>query len=374
LPLRILIVCPAPPGSRHGNRVTALRWARVLRSLGCAVRIDTAYGGQRADLLVALHARRSAKAVRAFRRAHPRAPLVVALTGTDLYHDLGRSRAAARSLELADRLVLLQAEGRAAVPAPFRRKARVIYQSVERPRRRVAGAERAFRICVMGHLRAVKDPLRPALAVRQLPRHSRIEVIHLGGALDARLARLARAESRRNPRYRWLGERPRAQALRLLAGSHLLVHPSRMEGGANAIGEAVTLGVPVLASAVPGNTGLLGSRHPGLFPVGDTRELRRLMLRAEQDPRYRARLARASARLAPRFDPAVERRSWSRLLHELDRSERWHGGDALHRGPRERRNARYRRSSSSSSAVRSSIAKAASLRRRPSGSPVPGSR
>ena len=219
--LRIGLVCPAPPGSRQGNRVTALRWARILRGLGHRVRILAAGSGEGADLLVALHAQRSAASVKAFRARHPERPVVVALTGTDLYRDLARSRAARRSLELADRLVLLQEAGRRALPAAQRRKARVIHQSLAVPPG-AAGerSRRFFDVCVLAHLRAVKDPLRAALAVRDLPRSSRIRVIHLGRALDPRLGVRARAEERRNPRYRWLGETPRPRALRRLARSH----------------------------------------------------------------------------------------------------------------------------------------------------------
>ena len=221
VPLSIALVCPAPPGSRQGNRVTALRWARILRRLGHRVWILGAWRGEDAGLLVALHARRSAASVRAFRARHPGRPVVVALTGTDLYADLARSRVAQRSLQLADRLILLQEAGRRALPVAQRRKARVIHQSVVAPRGGArARSRRSFEVSVLAHLRAVKDPLRAALAVRDLPAGSRIRVVHLGRALDARLAARARAEMERNPRYRWIGERPRPAALRRLARSH----------------------------------------------------------------------------------------------------------------------------------------------------------
>src|SRR5438270_9091003 len=99
--MKIFMACPAPPHSRKGNRVTAVRWARFLKELGHRPTIGQEYEGAPCDLLVALHARRSYPAVAAFRRLHPHQPLVVALTGTDLYRDLRTSRRARRSLELA---------------------------------------------------------------------------------------------------------------------------------------------------------------------------------------------------------------------------------------------------------------------------------
>ena len=109
--MRIVLACPAPPRSRSGNRVTALRWARILADLGHRPAIVQEYDGAPCDLLVALHARRSHDAVLRFRAARPRGPLVVALTGTDLYRDIRTSARARRSLELADRLIVLQPRG-----------------------------------------------------------------------------------------------------------------------------------------------------------------------------------------------------------------------------------------------------------------------
>jgi glycosyltransferase involved in cell wall biosynthesis len=167
---------------------------------------------------------------------------------------------------------------------------------------------------VLGHLRAIKDPLRAAWAARALPSASRVRVLQLGRGLDARWVERARAEERRNPRYRWLGERSHARALELLARCDAMVLSSLQEGGANAIGEAAALGVPILASRIDGTLGLLGPRHPGYFPVRDTRALRELLLRVERDARFRARLTRASRRAARLFEPAREREAWRQLL------------------------------------------------------------
>ncbi len=316
--MRIQLICPAPPGSLSGNRVTALRWARIFAALGHRVRISERYRSEPCDLLVALHARRSAEAVFAFRRRYPKRPIMVALTGTDLYRDLPRQRRPWRALALADRLVAFQPLAARALPARLRQKVRVIYQSVEptltRGRKR---SRRFFDVCVLGHLRKVKDPFRAALAARRLPASSRIRILQAGTAMETGMARRARAEARRNPRYRWLGGLPRKRARRLLAASRLLVLSSRMEGGANVISEAIVDGVPVLASRIAGSVGLLGAGYPGTFAVGDTAALARLLARAERDPRFYRRLKTWCARLRARFQPARERAAWKKLLREL---------------------------------------------------------
>jgi putative glycosyltransferase (TIGR04348 family) len=318
--MRIQVVTPARAGARTGNLVTALRWARILRGLGHRVRIAQAYNGERTDLLIALHARRSAASVFRFRKQYPTKPVVLALTGTDLYRDLQRSQRARRTMGLADRLVILQPLARRKLPHRLRRKARVIFQSVKETRGRRARLRGFFDVAVVGHLRSVKDPFRAALAARLLPAASRIRILHAGGALEPGLAARARSEMRRNPRYRWRGDLSPAAARRLIAGSRLLALSSRLEGGANVISEAVVDGVPMLASRIPGSIGLLGGGYPGYFSVGNTSALARLLHRAESNPRFYARLRRWCARRAALFRPARERAAWMKLLHELRRN------------------------------------------------------
>jgi putative glycosyltransferase (TIGR04348 family) len=318
--MNILLITPAPPGSRKGNRITAQRWARLLRQLGHRVTIRQEYQAQRCDLLVALHARRSAAAVHAFHRAHPERPLVIALTGTDLYNDIHTEPAARQVLELASRLIVLQPQGIAELPPHLRERARVIYQSVEvSPNSPPLLRPGLFEVCVLGHLRPVKDPFRTALASRLLPASSRQRVVHVGAALSRDMVKRAGAELAANPRYCWLGDVPRWKALHILARSRLLVLSSRMEGGANVISEAIAVGVPVLASRIPGSVGLLGDDYPGYYPVGDTQALATLLHRAETDAGFYNHLKTRCRRLRPLFRPARERQAWRRLLREISR-------------------------------------------------------
>lgn len=315
--MRLLIVTPAPKESRQGNRITADRWARLLRQLGHRVVTTDAYRDQSCDVLIGLHARKSAASIRRYRAKRPDGRLVVVLTGTDLYHDLPQSRAAQRSIELADRLVVLQARAVDALPRGLQAKARVIVQSAVGPKSRPATRKDVFEVCVVGHLRPVKDSFRTALAARRLPPESRIIVSHLGAALEPEMARRARDEMTRNPRYRWLGDLPHTQAVRVLARSRLLVNSSKMEGGANAICEALACGVPVLSSRIAGSIGLLGEDYPGYFDFGDTLELAALLSRFELDAAFRERLKSRCRDLARIVEPKRELAAWRRLLVEL---------------------------------------------------------
>ena len=120
-----------------------------------------------------------------------------------------------------------------------------------------------------------------------------------------------------NPRYRWLGGRPRREALRLLAGCKLLVLSSLLEGGANVVSEALACDVPVLSSRIPGSVGILGPQYPGYFPVGDTAALAALLARAESDPAFLEDLRRRCEAVRPMLAPEVERESWARLIGEI---------------------------------------------------------
>lgn len=315
--MRIQIVTPAPRGSRGGNRLTARRWGRVLRDLGHTVTVGTEYQRRRCDLLVALHARKSYPSVRQFCRDHPNLPLIVALTGTDLYGDVEKSQYAQRALELATRLIVLQPCGIDALPAKLRPKANVIFQSADRPPGMHPPKAHVFEVCVLGHLRPVKDPFRTGRAARLLPATSRIQIIHVGAALSSSMKKKARAEAVANPRYRWLGERPRWQALRLLARSRLLVLTSKSEGGANVISEALAASVPILSSEIPGAIGILGRKYPGYFPTGDTLALAELLERAEQDREFYRSLLASCDRVRPLIRPARERESWASLMKKL---------------------------------------------------------
>jgi putative glycosyltransferase (TIGR04348 family) len=280
--------------------------------------IDHRYDGAAAELMIALHAWRSADSIHAFRERYPDRPLIVGLSGTDIYDYIDRDRATVIcSLACADRLVALQELAGRRVPARFRHKLRIVHQSALPVRR--SGTERtgSFDVAVIGHLREVKDPFRAAQAARRLPASSRIRILHLGAAETPGWAAAAKAEMAINPRYVWRGDRPRADVRRLLGRARAMVLSSLSEGGANVISEAVAAGVPILATRIDGSLSLLGRDYPGYFPVGDTQALAQLLVRIETDRAFRKRLKCAIARRAPLFRPAREKAEWKSLIEEV---------------------------------------------------------
>lgn len=315
--MRIAIATPLAATRRTGNRATATRWAGFLRELGHEVAINPAPNSE-FDALIALHAWRSAEVVERFKAAYPGRPIVVVLTGTDLYHFVeAEPGPTLRSLDLADRLVGLHDRVKDALPDRYRPKLWVIHQSARGRAEREAPVADAFEVLVVGHLRTEKDPFRAALASRRLPEASRVRIVHLGGAHDPAWAEAAAAEMQENPRYIWLGDLPAARVRRLMARARLMVLSSIMEGGANVISEALVSGLPVLASRIDGSVGLLGEGYPGYFPVSDTAALTDLLDRAEREPGFMASLKAECTALAPLFTPEREKAALAKLLAEL---------------------------------------------------------
>ena len=318
-PPRVRIVSPAPAAANNGNWHTAARWRRFLAPVArvdiVGVAVDDGEDA-RADLLVALHARRSAAPIARWRERSADAPLVVVLTGTDLYRDLDVDAGARHSLECASRIVVLQEAALERLDAAGRAKAVVIVQSA--PALRAVPAADDAELVAVGHLRDEKDPATLYRAARLLAGDAVVPTIaHVGGALDTRLADQARATMAACPGYRWLGALSHAAARRTIARARALVHCSRIEGGANVVIEAVRSGVPVLASRIDGNVGLLGADYDGYFPVGDADALVALIRRFRADAAFAARLGAQCAAREPLFLPGIERRAVRALVAEL---------------------------------------------------------
>ena len=318
---RLVIISPALADANNGNWRTAHRWRRFLAGhydVSIASQWPNTEHPDAPDVLIALHARRSAASIARFAARHPERPLVVVLTGTDLYRDIESDAAAQRSLELATRLVVLQSEGVAALPIALRVKAEVIVQSAPALVRGTPN-HRTFDLVLVGHMRAEKDPLTALRAFERVAANSTgiraVRLIHIGDALDEIYRRAALELDASHVGYRWLGALPHGATRQRIKRAHALLITSVMEGGAHVVIEAISSGVPVLASAIPGNLGLLGRDYAGTFPAGDDAALAALIVRARDDAAFLALLARQCAARAPLFLPEREKR---RLITLVD--------------------------------------------------------
>lgn len=308
--MKILLLTPAPEGSRAGNRATAERWSQLLTVAGHEVTIGTGYelpAARDCNLLIALHAWRSHEAVSRFRQEFPYKPLIVVLTGTDIYRFQHTEPATTlATMAMADTLIGLHRLVGEDIPGRFHDRLHTVLQSAERPPAGQDPDPDHFDVCVVGHLREEKDSLRAARAARLVPPDSALRIVQAGKAHNAGWADAARAESRENPRFVWLEEIDRSGVQGLMARSRLMVISSIMEGGANVVSEACRAGLPVIASDIAGNRGLLGDDYPGYYPVADERVLADLLLKAEREPAYLEELSARVSRRAGDFTPEAE--------------------------------------------------------------------
>ncbi|MCA8958957.1 MAG: TIGR04348 family glycosyltransferase [Planctomycetes bacterium] len=315
--MRITIATPSLE-EPTGNGRTALRWRDQLADLGHHVEVRRSDDevSPKTELLVAIHALKSAVPAMRFKENTPDRPLFVLLSGTDLYRDVRAEVVAREVLDRADRLITLHPLAARSLSPALRFKARWIPQSCARPSTLPERPRDRFRVIVVSNLRDVKDPLRTLEALAHLHSSSTIEVHHYGVPIDHDLAERAALATNEEQRYRYFGARDHDAILQAIGGSHLLSLTSLMEGGANVVSEAIVVGTPVVSSRIEGSLGLLGEDYPATFPIGDDRALAELLGRCEENRSFWEQLREWVSRRSATFEPEAERRAWRELLEE----------------------------------------------------------
>lgn len=293
-----------------------MRWQRLLKSLGYQSSITEAWSGKPCDLLVALHAKRSHQSIQRFKKLYPTHPVVLVMTGTDIYRDFDKTTKVIDSMKMADAIVVLQSKALESLPKRFHKKVTVIYQSISTVTRKPP-PKGYWLSTLIGHLRPEKDPFCAPHSLDLIPALSQLKLIHLGKAMSPSMERQAIAMMEHQSRYQWLGELSHGKTLQWLARSNIMVISSRMEGGAHVVSEAIAIGVPVIASDIPGNRGLLGDDYPAYFPVGDIKALSELLYKAESNPIFYQKLNKAILTRKKLVQPELERKSIQVLMKKL---------------------------------------------------------
>jgi putative glycosyltransferase (TIGR04348 family) len=314
----IVIVSPALSDANNGNWQTAKRWAALLHS-HYRTRITKAWPDDQAvsdDILLALHARRSAASVAAWQAQRGSSQLVVVLTGTDLYRDIHTDTQAKQSLDSAARLIVLQPLGIKELPSQHQAKTHVVLQSTT-SRATLPKTTQRLRAVMVGHLRDEKSPQTLFAAARLLRAREDIFIEHIGAGLDQALTQEAVSTASDCAQYTWLGALQHLQTRQKIQRAHVLVHASKMEGGAHVVMEAVCSGTPVIASDIPGNMGMLGNDYSGYFPVGDARALALLLERCKDEPPFIDLLRSQCAVRAPLFAPQAELTALLQVIQSL---------------------------------------------------------
>jgi putative glycosyltransferase (TIGR04348 family) len=293
-----------------------LRWQSFLKKLGHQVEISTHWSDKNADVLIALHAYRSHASIIKFRELYPKRPIILIMTGTDLYRDMPEHPEVLKSIEMSDAIIVLQSAALTMIPKNLQGKTHVIYQSTK-PVKRKALLKKSFLISVIGHLRPEKDPFCTAESLQYLRPESKIKVLHLGKAMSPEMKSQAKVYNKELKNYHWLDELSHSETLQQLSRSHLMVISSLMEGGAHVVTEAIAIGVPVIASDIPGNRGLLGDDYPGYYPVGNAKALALMLQKAEFEPAFYKSLEAHIKKRKKYAQPEFELNSIKAILNRL---------------------------------------------------------
>ena len=312
--LRITIVTPAVRGSHSGNRTTAVRWAGLLRQLGHHVTIATKWQNAPSDVLITVHAVKSAEAVLAANADQPGIRIITLLAGTDIYPTFAPGKETRAALSRADALLVLQPRAMDLLPAELREKSRTIVQSATAT---ANPKQEAFTATVIAHLRPVKQPHIAVEAMELLPKNLAMRLIVAGSRLDGDYGQRVANLAKQSTRAEWVGALSRQATKQLISSSHLCIVPSSAEGGANVVSEAIAAGTPILCTSIPGNLGLLGDDWPGVFPVGDATSLAALLERAATEKAFFDDLCLRTRKVQSMVHPNAERLAWHTLLRDL---------------------------------------------------------
>jgi putative glycosyltransferase (TIGR04348 family) len=317
--MRIQIVSPGGDlqqgHTRTGNRSTAAQWGRLLRELGHSVEITSTSIPRSNEVMIALHGDKSHEAILRYRSLHPAGKLILGLAGTDIYPT--PSEKTLKSMALTDGIIALQEKAIDRVPPELRNRAIIILQSATPTLPTPEKSTDTFDVSILGHLRAVKDPMLLAEASKRLPPKSRIRILQAGDILKESYREAVEAETQTNPRFQYLGQLDRQSTASLIASSHVMVITSVNEGGARVVSEAIVNHTPVLSTKMDGSIGMLGEGYPGYFPVGDSHALTELLIRCESDTEFLGELTEAVTELAPRYTPEKERTALANLLSRV---------------------------------------------------------
>jgi putative glycosyltransferase (TIGR04348 family) len=311
----VVIISPALQDANNGNWQTARRWSLMLGKQH-RVRIAKTWQSESAapdELMIALHARRSFDSIAAWHALRGSRGLIVALTGTDLYRDIHTDTQAQRSLDVAGWLIVLQELGIQSLPEQHHAKTQIVFQSTT-SRQTLPKTARHLNAVMVGHLRDEKMPQTLFEAARLLVDEKTIRITHIGAGLDEKLAIDAIKTEALCAGYTWARGLKHAQTRTKIQRAHVLVHTSKMEGGAHVIMEAVCSGTPVLASRMDGNVGMLGGGYDGYFPVGDAQALAAMLRLCQNEPAFLDHLASQCALRAPLFAPLAEQASLLKII------------------------------------------------------------
>lgn len=234
-----------------------------------------------------------------------------------------------------DALIVVSPAARDALPARLSYRATVVVHGVDRARaEKILGDREDMRQVVRselgvpeGHLLALTVAnLREekgydvliAAACFAVHQGAPIEFVSVGAGPDAESLSRERDEAGLGHHMRFLGFR--ADTLRLMAGADIFVLPSHQEGMPVALMEAMSMGLPVVATRVGGVPDVVTDGVEGLLvPTGRAELLWEAISKLAGDEGLRSRMSRAARQRSSEFDIAVATSAIEAMYDHLPR-------------------------------------------------------
>ena len=315
--LDVLIHSPYPRQKSQGNAVTALRMKNLLAEGGLSVAIhERGDSPIEAKCLIALNARKSAAEIFAFQERQSASVVVALLTGTDVNHPEMEDPCSdtIKALHQSDVIVSLHGGFSHRIPDELLGKTTVIYPSVRIPDtvRHFPTSERE--VVIAGNFRDEKNPNLLIQAVGELVGESiTFHAYGDGGSYQELLEKTADDYDD----FKLHGVQDHEVLLTKMQSASVLLNTSIEEGGANAICEAVAIGLPVVASKIDGNIGMLGQDYAGFFTSGDVGELAKLLRRIFAEKELYELLKQQVSKRAELFSYEREAAEWVALVQKI---------------------------------------------------------
>ena len=285
--MRILIVVPSQDRV-SGNWITAERFKHGLELLGHQValhettlqphgRLQRRLRDFAPDVALLLHAYRSGKPWQE-EASGLGIPCVVLLTGTDVNQDLDlpEQGGVIRSVMHQASFTLVQnpliAAGLAASRPELSGNLRLLPQGItlgttpyDLRKTHALSREKVLFLCPAG-IRPVKGLLELLeMSDRVAAASPAFLLAFCGPSLDENYSRRFLAALAQRPWARHLGSIPPQAMANAMRGADVILNNSQAEGLANALVEAATLGIPILARRIPGNTAVVRHHCNGLL-------------------------------------------------------------------------------------------------------------
>jgi L-malate glycosyltransferase len=332
--MKSLLLAPTAPPRLTGNAVTVERISSLLAKAGVICRIvdlSATPAGALAeiarnfqpDLIHAFHAYKAGPCGFALARDLA-VPLLITMTGTDIYGDLESADTREEVLQVlgaSARITVFNTQARSVLfhCGIDRRTVSVVHQSVSLPanaetdwRERLGIDREAPVFLLLGGIRRIKDFSFALTALAESrKRFPTLRLLIAGPVIEPEEFAKIQTWCTGRSWVALLGEVPRREIRALFATGDVLINTSRSESESNAVLEAMSRGKIVIARDIPGNASLFGGDRRFLFR--DARELQDVIDHVLTDRRGWDRYgAQARRRITRSFSPAREQAGYLR--------------------------------------------------------------